>query len=138
MGDKRKDRNISVADIARTERKLQEEKDGDRVISDHSATALKENAFSFEELYREQHRRAGSKRKIKEGIWLAVKEIRERHPDMDAQAVWHNLHGYRVGTRWSLDIEDDYIYQDDSETGKSQKIKFNTYSRHYYSKVLKK
>jgi hypothetical protein len=136
-------KKILVADVARAAKKLQEEKDGERVISDFSTPALREFALSFGDQYKEQQSRNASSKEDKrdQGLWIAVKEIRETSPEMDAAAVWNNLDGRRVGTRWALDLEDDHVVQIDNEsdkTIKTKEIKFITFKRHYYYEVLKK
>ena len=133
-------KKIFVADVARAAKKLQEEKDGDRVISDFSTPALREFALSFGDQYKEQQSRAASSKEDKrnQGLWIAVKKIRENSPGLKVAAVWNYLDGRRVGTRWALDIEDDHVVQIDNESDKTKKIKFITFERHYYYEVLKK
>ncbi len=129
---------ITIADVGRSARKLQEEKDGLIEISDASAPTIRKIATGFEEQYKEDKRRAGSVSKKKNGIWLATCELRSEDPEMSADAIWQNLHNRTVDDRWNLELDGERIIQMDMDTEKTESIKFNTFKRHYFSEVLKK
>ena len=133
---KRSSKN-SISDLARAARKLQEERDGKREISDFSAPALRHIALDFESNYKQQQSRAGSKSKRKEGIWKAVREIRKANPEMHRDAVWENLYNYRID-EWLIEIEEDRLLETNFSTGKTKSISRSTFNRHYFSNVLKK
>jgi len=134
----RKETKITVGDVGRAARKLQEEKDGIIEISESSAPALRKIATVFEGQYKEDKRRAGSVSKKKKGIWLATCKLRNEDPEMSADAIWQNLHNRTVDGRWNLELDGDRIIQMDMDAEKTESIKFNTFQRHYFSKVPKK
>lgn len=139
MSKKKILKKILVSDVARAARKLQEEKDGDRELSGYSGTALREIALGFEDQYSEQQSKNASSRESKkvQGLWLAIKELRQTYPNMEAREVWETVHGRRIGTRWILEIEDGEMQQIDNETGQTKSVTYNTFVRHYFSEVLK-
>lgn len=131
-------KRISITDVARAARKLQEEKDGKRKISDFSTPALRQASLGFESQYKDDKSRAGSAEKKKQGIWSAVKQIRHDDPHIDADSLWHSLNGARIEPRWELDVDGDRIYQTDLESGKIEDIGYSTFVRHYFTKAKPK
>ena len=86
----------------------------------------------------EKPRHAGSRPKKKEGILLAIHELLKSDPEMDAGAVWSNLEEYAVPERYLLWTDDDVLVQQDLKTQNLQRIKYNTFVRHYYRPTKKR
>jgi hypothetical protein len=131
-------KRISIIDAARSARKLQEEKDGKREISDFSTPAIRTAALGFENQYKDDKRRAGSANKKRQGIWIAVCHLRREDPHMDADSLWNNLDGKTIDDRWDLDLDGKRINQYDRETEVTTSIAFSTFVRHYYSQAIAK
>ena len=136
--DPNKKANVTIAEVARSAKKLQEEKDGNRIISDSSAPALSEFALNFEPQYKDKQRRAGSANKKKMGILLATSKLLERSPDMTAKQAWDELENADL-LDWVLEIEDGKLfmrYEGTDPVLKQRKnprpIKFKTYRTEYF------
>lgn len=127
-------KNITTLEVARAARKLQEEKDGKRIISDFSTPALREFAFEFENQYRSKKSRAGSVSKKKRGILLAALDIQRQDPYIDADSLWHRLDNHTQDFRWDLELDGDRLLQFDRETNKESSITYSTFVRHYFPK----
>lgn len=139
----RKKKRITVGDVGRAARKLQEEKDGLIEISDFSTPALSEIALRFEDQYKDGQRRAGSVNKKKQGIWLATLDLLARDPAMTPRQAWDALKTVDL-MEWVLDIEDGKLfmrYEGDDPILRQRKnpkpILFNAYRTEYVYKVRK-
>ena len=103
-------KKFTVIDVVRVARKLQEEKDGKRIISDSSATAHLEIVPGFEEQYLGQKSEAGSRIKRNDLIWQATLEILEKNPKATPREVWEILDMVELPFGWALETADEKIF----------------------------
>jgi hypothetical protein len=133
----RKNGRFEKRDSDRLSLKAVRQASGDKQYSDFTTRAMTYVVPGHLMQERQDKARSGSASKKKQGIWLAVCEIRASDPNMDADAVWKNLDGRDVEGRWTLELDEDTVYQYRLGTDETKSIKYSTFVRHYYKEALR-
>ena len=140
MSKRPRKKKFTVIDVVRVATKLQEEKDGEIIISDSSATDHREIVSNFPEQYIGQKSEAGSRQKRNEGVWQATLEILGENPKATPKQAWKMLESVDP-LEWVFEIEDDLLFPRYEGRDRQRKnpapIKFNTYRTEYVYKARK-